>query len=99
VRAFSGPIEIANLAVLALQDFQAFLAFLCVLSLNLGIINLLPIPVLDGGHLLILLVEGAIRRELSMRVKERVLQVGFAFLLAFFTTVIFFDVVKRWFSS
>ena len=58
-------------------------------SLQLGILNLLPIPVLDGGHIMILGVEGVIRRELSDRLKERVMQVGFVFLLAFMSVVIY----------
>jgi len=52
------------------------------------------VPVLDGGHILILALEGFLRRELSDRVKERVMQAGFVFLLAFFGIVIFFDILK-----
>lgn len=94
MRMFSGPIEIASFSKLALRDAEAFLGFMTLLSLNLGIINLMPIPVLDGGHILILTVEGLIRRDLSMKVKERVMQAGFVFLLAFFALVIFFDIRK-----
>ena len=63
-------------------------------SLQLGILNLLPIPVLDGGHILILGVEGLTRRDLSERLKERVMQLGFVFLLAFMGVVIFMDISK-----
>ena len=63
-------------------------------SLQLGILNLLPIPVLDGGHILILAVEGVMRRDLSARIKERVMQVGFVFLLAFMGVIIYLDVAK-----
>ncbi|HEX6851497.1 MAG TPA: RIP metalloprotease RseP [Candidatus Polarisedimenticolaceae bacterium] len=94
MRMFSGPIEIASFSKMALRDAEAFLGFMTLLSLNLGIINLMPIPVLDGGHILILTVEGLIRRDLSMKVKERVMQAGFVFLLAFFALVIFFDIRK-----
>jgi regulator of sigma E protease len=52
--------------------------------------------VLDGGHILILGIEGVLRRDLSDKVKERVMQVGFVFLLAFFGLVIVFDFMKAW---
>lgn len=94
VRAFSGPIEIARVSREAVRGGQSFFTFLALISLQLGILNLLPIPVLDGGHILILGFEGLIRRDLSDRVKERVMTVGFVFLLAFFGLVIFFDILK-----
>ena len=50
-------------------------------SLNLGIFNLLPIPVLDGGMILMLLIEGTVRRDLSLKLKERIMQAGFALIL------------------
>lgn len=99
VRAFSGPLEIAEMSRRSLEDMRTFLQFVGILSLNLGIFNLLPIPVLDGGHLMILSVEGVIRRDLSQRIKERVMQVGFVFLILLFGAVIFFDFAKRWFPS
>ena len=67
---------------------------LALISLQLGILNLMPIPVLDGGHILILACEGLLRRDLSEKLKERVMTVGFVFLLAFFGLVIFFDILK-----
>lgn len=94
VRTFSGPIEIARFSRQAVQGLQSFLVFLAFISLQLGILNLMPIPVLDGGHVLILAIEGVMRRDLSDRVKERVMQAGFVFLLAFFCLVIYFDVIK-----
>jgi len=94
LRAFSGPIEIARVSREAVRASETFLTFLALISLQLGIINLLPVPVLDGGHILILALEGFLRRELSDRVKERVMQAGFVFLLAFFGIVIFFDILK-----
>ncbi|MBZ5640536.1 MAG: RIP metalloprotease RseP [Acidobacteriia bacterium] len=99
MRAFSGPIEIARVSREAVKRLESFLAFLAFVSLQLGILNLLPIPVLDGGHLLILCVEGIIRRDLSEIVKERVMQAGLAFLLLFFGVIIYFDVIKTFFSS
>ena len=99
VRAFSGPIEIARVSREAVKRLESFLAFLAFVSLQLGILNLLPIPVLDGGHILILCVEGIMRRDLSETVKERVMQVGLVFLLLFFSTIIYFDVIKTFVTS
>jgi regulator of sigma E protease len=94
VRAFSGPIEIARVSREAVRGGQSFLTLLALISLQLGILNLMPIPVLDGGHVLILACEGLLRRDLSDKLKERVMTVGFVFLLAFFGLVIFFDILK-----
>ena len=94
LRAFSGPIEIARVSREAVRGGESFLTLLALISLQLGILNLLPIPVLDGGHILILGCEGLIRRDLSEKLKERVMTVGFVFLIAFFGLVIFFDILK-----
>ena len=89
------PGEIAAAAWQAFQlGLDSSLHFLGFVSLQLGIINLLPIPMLDGGHIFILLVEGTIRRDLSAVLKERVMQAGLIFLLLFAGIVIYFDVVK-----
>ena len=95
VRSMSGPIGIAQVARNALvQGPKMFLYLIAFFSLQLGILNLLPIPVLDGGHILILFVEGVIRRDLPEVLKERVMQVGFVFLLAFMGLIIVLDIVK-----
>lgn len=94
LRAFSGPIEIARVSREAVRGGESFLTLLALISLQLGILNLMPIPVLDGGHILILALEGLIRRDLSEKLKERVMTVGFVFLIAFFGLVIFFDILK-----
>jgi regulator of sigma E protease len=94
VRAFSGPIEIARVSREAVRGGESFFTLLALISLQLGILNLMPIPVLDGGHILILACEGVLRRDLSEKLKERVMTVGFVFLLAFFGLVIFFDILK-----
>lgn len=95
LKSVSGPIGIAQVARDALsRSPQQFLWLLGFFSLQLGILNLLPIPVLDGGHIMILFVEGVIRRDLSDRVKERVMQVGFVFLLTFMGFVIYSDIGK-----
>jgi regulator of sigma E protease len=65
-----------------------------IISLNLGLLNLLPIPILDGGHILMLAVEGTLRRELSVAFKERLVQVGLVFLLAFFVFVMYNDIIR-----
>jgi regulator of sigma E protease len=94
MRALSGPIEIARVSREAVRGLEPFFMLLGLISLQLGILNLMPIPVLDGGHILILGLEGLMRRDFSERVKERVMTVGFVFLLAFFGVVIFFDILK-----
>jgi len=95
LRSVSGPIGIAQYARQALETGpRAFIWMLGFFSLQLGILNLLPVPVLDGGHILILFVEGLRGRDLSERLKERVMQVGFVFLLLFMGSVIYLDWVK-----
>ncbi|MEX0806996.1 MAG: site-2 protease family protein, partial [Candidatus Binatia bacterium] len=63
------------------EGVGSFLAFLAVLSVNLGVLNLLPIPVLDGGHLFFFAVEAVIRRPVSLRYREKAQQVGIFLLL------------------
>jgi regulator of sigma E protease len=65
-----------------------------VISLNLGLLNLLPIPILDGGHVLLLAIEGALRRDLSIAFKERYVQVGLVFLLGLFALVMYSDILR-----
>jgi regulator of sigma E protease len=65
---------------------------MAVLSVNLGILNLLPIPILDGGNILLLAMEGIRRRDFSMSFKERFVQVGLVFLLVLFAYVMYNDV-------
>lgn len=100
VEVLSGPLEIArisqNQAQFGLIPFLQLLAFI---SINLGIFNLLPIPVLDGGNIMILLIESSLRRDLSPRIKERVIQVGFVLLLVFAVTIVSLDVRKAWLAG
>jgi len=72
----------------------AVISLMAVISVNLGILNLLPIPILDGGHILLLAIESFLRRDLSMAFKERFVQVGFVFLLVLFGYVMYNDVVR-----
>ena len=95
VRQLMGPIAIAELSGSAARlGWLALLQMMSMISLNLGLINLLPVPVLDGGHMAILLVEGAARRDLSTRVKERVLLAGAALIVLLMVTVIYNDVMR-----
>ncbi len=97
-RTLSGPIDIYRLTGESLLGgWVYYLKFMALVSLQLGIINLLPIPILDGGHIFILLVEGVIRRDLSMKIKERVMQFGFILLLLIMGLVISQDVYKNFF--
>jgi regulator of sigma E protease len=96
VKELSGPISIARISGEMLRrGWMNVIALMAMISLQLGIMNLLPIPVLDGGHIMILLVEGVARRDLSLRVKERIQQVGFAVLAALMIVVIYNDVITN----
>ena len=72
-RTISGPIEIARISGSAARTRNArvFFGFLGLISLQLGVFNLLPIPILDGGVIALLLLEGLIRRDLSLTIKEK----------------------------
>ncbi len=94
-KQFEGPVGIARMAAAAAKEGAAdFLSLMAMVSLNLAIFNLLPIPVLDGGMILVLLVEMIRRRDLSLRLKERVLQFGLAFLLMMVVFVLYNDISK-----
>jgi regulator of sigma E protease len=93
VKELSGPGTIARISGEMLrQGWIPLLGLMAMISLQLGVMNLLPIPVLDGGHIMILLVEGIVRHDLSLRVKERITTVGFAVLAALMIVVLFNDV-------
>lgn len=96
VKELSGPISIARISgEMVRRGVMPVVALMAMISLQLGIMNLLPIPVLDGGHIMILLIEGVARRDLSLRVKERIQQVGFAVLAALMIVVIYNDVITN----
>jgi regulator of sigma E protease len=95
LRATSGPFEIAKLSDAARStSLSTFLLFIGTISFDIGLINLLPIPALDGGHIFFLLLEGVTRRELSIRVKERVTMVGFVFLIGVMLVVLYYDILR-----
>jgi len=92
----SGPIEIAAISGRAARrGWKELLYTMGFLSISIGLMNLLPIPVLDGGHISILVVESFLRRDLSMVIKERITQLGFMVLVTLMAVVIFFDLAKN----
>jgi regulator of sigma E protease len=95
IRELAGPLGIARVSGQAAQRGpMTLLGLMAVISLNLGLLNLLPIPILDGGHVLLLAIEGSLRRDLSIAVKERFVQVGLVFLLGIFAFVMYSDILK-----
>jgi regulator of sigma E protease len=95
IRQLAGPVGIARISgEAAKRGLPTLLEFMAVISLNLGLLNLLPIPILDGGHILMLAIEGILRRDLSIAVKERFVQVGLVFLLGIFAFVMYSDILK-----
>lgn len=95
VSQLQGVVGIARLSGQAVRRGVFPLVMLMVtISINLGILNLLPIPILDGGHILLLSIEGLRRRDLSLAFKERFVQVGFVFLLVLFAIVMYHDVAR-----
>ena len=96
LKTVSGPIGIAQQAGEAAheQGWLPLLALCAAISLNLGIFNLLPIPIMDGGVILLLFIEGLMRRDISMAIKERIYQAAFVFLVLFAAMVIYNDLAK-----
>jgi regulator of sigma E protease len=96
VSQLSGPVGIARMAGQAaeMNGWMPKFGLAAAISLNLGILNLLPFPILDGGGILLLLIESVMRRDISINVKERIFQAAFVVLLAFFAFVIFNDVTR-----
>jgi len=96
IKQLQGPVGISHMAGQAVRRGPMDVIFLMVvISVNLGILNLLPIPILDGGNILLLAVEGIMRRDLSLSFKERFVQVGLVFLLVIFAVVMYNDILRR----
>ena len=96
LRDAAGPVGIVKISVQAAKLGMAeFITFMAFLSIQLGILNLLPIPILDGGHVLMLAIEGTLRRDLSVAVKERFLTAGLIFLITVIGFVTYFDVLRH----
>jgi len=90
-----GPVAIAQLSGESAQlGWIALFSLMASISLNLGLLNLLPIPVLDGGHIFIMALEGVARRDFSARVKEKMLVAGFVMLMMLMVTVIYNDLTR-----
>jgi regulator of sigma E protease len=90
-----GPVGIAQLSgAYARLGWIPLFTLMAMLSVNLGILNLLPIPMLDGGHIFIMAIEGAARRDFSLRVKERMLMAGFVLIMMLMVTVIYNDLMR-----
>jgi regulator of sigma E protease len=95
VHDLAGPVGIVQLSGEAAKTGpMTLLELTAAISLNLGLLNLLPIPILDGGHVLMLAVEGLLRRDLSISFKERFVQVGLVFLLGIFAFVMYSDILR-----
>ncbi len=94
-RTLGGPIFIAQIAGAQVKEgIIPFILFMAILSINLGVINLFPIPVLDGGHILFYLIEIFTKREINIKVKEISQQIGFVMLLMLMLFVIFIDIER-----
>jgi len=90
-----GPVAIAQLSGESAQlGWIALFTLMASISLNLGLLNLMPIPVLDGGHIFIMALEGIARRDFSVRVKEKMLLAGFVVILMLMVTVIYNDLTR-----
>ena len=101
VKQLMGPVAIADLSGTAAEaGWIPLFSLMAMISLNLGLLNLMPIPVLDGGHIAILALEGLSRRDFSMKVKEKMLLAGFVLLLMLMVTVIYNDLMRiQWIES
>jgi regulator of sigma E protease len=90
-----GPVAIAQLSGESAQlGWIALITLMASISLNLGLLNLMPIPILDGGHIFIMALEGLARRDFSVRVKEKFLLAGFVLILMLMVTVIYNDLTR-----
>jgi regulator of sigma E protease len=96
VKQLMGPVAIAGISGEMARETSwiPLFSLLAMISLNLGLLNLMPIPVLDGGHIAILALEGVSRHDLSMRIKEKMLLAGFVLLLMLMVTVIYNDLMR-----
>jgi regulator of sigma E protease len=95
VKQLDGPIGIISYSGQAYQaGFVPLFTFMALISLNLGILNIMPIPILDGGVILLLVIESLLGRDLSLRMKERIVQASVVFILMVMVIVLYNDVVK-----
>jgi regulator of sigma E protease len=94
-KVFGGPVKIAQFAVRSADNgILSFIYFLAMLSLSLAIINILPFPVLDGGHLVMIIIEGVTKREIPIKVKIAIQNVGFVILMLLMAFIIYNDIIN-----
>ncbi len=96
IKQFDGPIRIAKYSGEAAKEkgWSPLMILMAAISLNLAIFNMFPIPILDGGTMMMLMIEGVMRRDIKQQVKERVYQVAFVCLVLFVAVVLYNDVAK-----
>lgn len=95
LKEVQGPVGIVSMSGKAARaGFGSLMSMMALISLNLAVVNLLPFPILDGGHITMLAIEGALRHDLSIKAKERFIQVGFVFILVVFALVMYNDVLR-----
>ena len=96
VENLTGPVGIARQTGLAVEQpgWQPIIGLMAIISLNLAIVNLLPIPIMDGGVVVLLLIEGLMRRDLNQELKERIYQAAFVVLIIFFAFIMFNDISR-----
>lgn len=96
-KELSGPVGIAHLAAHAGErGWSTFFGLMAFLSISLGLLNLLPIPLLDGGHILFLAIEAIRRRPVSLRTRQLATYVGLAFILVVMVVVFRNDLMRVW---
>ena len=96
-KQLAGPIGIAEIAGRALErGWDTYLSIMVLISINLGILNLLPIPILDGGQAVIFAVEGIKRGPLSLRTREIFQQIGLAVLVLLMGMAFWNDLARQW---
>jgi regulator of sigma E protease len=96
ITQLDGPIGIARASGEAARQpgWTPLLNLMAMISLNLGVLNLLPIPIMDGGVILLLIIESIMQRDISLRIKERIYQTAFVFIVLVFVVVIYNDLMK-----
>jgi regulator of sigma E protease len=94
-KAFGGPIKIAQIAAKSADSgISSFLYFLALLSLSLAILNIMPFPVLDGGHLVMIVIESIIKREIPIKIKMAIQNTGLVLLLLLMAFIIYNDIIS-----
>ena len=95
LKDLGGPIMIAEMSgKSAKRGIQSFLAFIAFISINIGFLNILPIPMLDGGHLVYIIIEGVTRKKISTKIKLKIQQLGMAILLTLMIFAVFNDISR-----